>query len=466
MSDNLDSHIDIPGPVIAIGRRITDAGGELHIVGGWVRDYLRGEECKDIDLATSLSANRVRQALSGLGSVYALGEQFGTIGLQMEDYTLEITTFRRDEYSHGSRHPRISKVREIEEDLSRRDFTINAIALSAAPEQGVLIDPFDGKRDIEQRLIRTPGPPAPRMTEDPLRMLRAVRFAAQLGYDIVPELKEAIEAKPGLLDTISQERRRDELEKIIISPGSGRGVRMLVGNGLMEYVAPEVSAMAEVEQPPAYHRANVLEHTLLMMDYLAPVPLLRRAALFHDVGKPPAKVTEPKTMFPEHEKIGESLTRSALRRLRYSNEDIQKTVFLVRYHMRPIHYRSNWSDAAVRRLIRDCILLKDNEILVPLESVMELARADILAGSFETVEPNIALVEELEQRVERIQAEQKVESVRSPLDGRELMELSGREQGPWIKAVKDYLTELVLDGVLDANDKEAASRFARELLES
>ncbi|MCG2796749.1 MAG: CCA tRNA nucleotidyltransferase, partial [Actinomycetia bacterium] len=316
MTKHEESRLDIPEPITAIGERIAGAGGVVYMVGGWVRDRLRGVDSHDIDLATSLTPDEVRSAVSGLGSIYNLGERFGTVGVRAGGYTVEITTFRRDRYSPGSRHPEVTPVASIEEDLSRRDFTVNAMALSLAPEPGRLLDPFGGARDIKRGLIRTPGPPGPRMAEDPLRMMRAVRFAAQLGYEIDGELLGVLEGDAGLLDSISRERCQGELERILISPGVDTGVRTLVDTGLMEYVSPEVAAMEGVEQPSTYHRADVLEHTLLMMKYLPDDPLLRRAALFHDVGKPPTKVTTPKLMFPEHEKVGEELTRRAMRRLR------------------------------------------------------------------------------------------------------------------------------------------------------
>lgn len=465
MTGDLYPRIAIPQPVLAAGESIARAGGELYIVGGWVRDTIRGVDCHDVDLATSLGAQDVKEAVAGLGAVFDIGEKFGTVGVALEEYTLEITTFRRDEYTEGSRHPAVSPVSGIFEDLARRDFTINSLAVSVAPEPGRLLDPFDGLTDISRGALRTHGEPAPRMAEDPLRMMRAVRFAAKLGYSIVPALYEVLLENASLLESISWERRREELERILVSEYAGAGVRMLVETGLMDYVAPEVSAMGGVEQPRAFHRADVLEHTLLTMSYLAPDPLARRAALFHDVGKPPAKVTEPKTMFPEHEKLGESLTREAMRRLRYSNEDIQKTSFLVRRHMRPIQYKSGWSDSAVRRLVRDCVLAKEGEVLVRLESVVELARADILAGSFETVAPNLALVDELVSRIEALQAVRKVETARSPLDGDELMAAFGRPRGPWIRAVKEHLVNLVLEEELDQGDRDGAVRRAREFLE-
>lgn len=458
--------MDIPDAVMALGERIARAGGELFVVGGWVRDRLMGVDCTDIDLAVNLPPEQVKLSAEGLGSIYDLGERFGTVGIKVEGYTLEVTTYRSEEYLPGSRHPRVTPVKTIEEDLARRDFTINALAVSVAPDPGILLDPFGGLADIEARLIRTPGSPSMRMAEDPLRMMRAVRFASQLDFEIDPGLLEVLRAEPAVLDEISWERRRDELEKILVSGRPGSGLRTLVQTRLMDYVAPEVAATEGVEQPSAYHRADVLEHTLLTMEYLPADALLRRAGLFHDVGKPPARVTEPKLAFHEHDRIGADLTRNAMRRLRYSNDETRKTAFVVRKHMRPIHYESTWSTAAVRRLIRDCTLVKDDEVLVPLDAVIELARADIRAGNLEKAPHFLALVDDLERRVEEVRAREAVERLRSPLDGRELMELFGRPQGPWLKELKAFLTDKVIAGELAGDDKEGAARMAAEFLES
>ncbi len=454
----------IPEIVTRLGERVAAAGGELYLVGGWVRDMLMGRESREADLATSLPPAEMKRLMEGLGTIYGIGERFGTVGLRAGGELLEVTTFRAEEYQPGSRHPEVTHVDELERDLARRDFTINTMALSVAPRPGLLYDLFGGREDIGRRVIRTAGDPGPRMAEDPLRMMRAVRFAAELGFDIDPGLLEVLRRQAGDLDAISRERRRDELERILVSEHPALGIETLVDTGLMQHVCHEIAAMRDVDQPRAYHRADVLGHTLLTLGYLPPDPLLRRAGLFHDIGKPPAKVTEPKVMFPEHDKLSEELTRKCMGRLRYGNEEIQKTAFLVRRHMRPIHYERDWSDAAVRRLIRDCTLLKNGEVLVPLECVLELARADIRAGNEEKAPVFLALVDELEGRIRDLRAEQDVARVTSPLDGRELMGMFGRPPGPWIGAVKDHLVQLILEGELSPDDRQAAARHAADFL--
>jgi len=457
---------DIPEPIKVLANRTAEEGGSLYIVGGWVRDRIMGEDCKDIDLATSLTPDKIKKVCEGLGTIYEYGEKFGTIGLKSGDYTFEITMLRSEEYKSGSRHPEVKPASSIMEDLKRRDFTINSLALCLHPDTGKLLDPFGGIKDIERGIIRAVGKPHERMVEDPLRMLRAIRFSAQLGLEIEEELVEILKDDANLLSGVSPERKRDELERILVSKEAGSGIRNLIETGICNFLIPEVSQMKGVEQPSAYHRASVLEHTILTMQEILPEPLLRRAALFHDIGKPQTKVTEPKLMFPEHEKVGEEITRRAMKRLKYSNEEIRKTAFLVRKHMRPIHYERKWSDAAVRRLIRDCTLIEGEVVLVSLEDFLALARADIRAGALEKVKYFLGLLSDLERRVTEIRKVQEVEKIRSPLDGRELMELTGRQPGKWIESVKKYLVELVISGVLEENDKEKAKIMALEFLDS
>jgi poly(A) polymerase len=454
----------IPAPVEEISRRLADAGGEVFVVGGWLRDIIRRAPGRDIDLATDLAPEEVESAVGDVGTVYVTGKKFGTVGLKTGDYTVEITTYRSESYERGSRHPHVTLHRDIGKDLARRDFTVNAIALSVAPEPGKLLDPFGGISDIERGLIRTPGLARERMAEDPLRMMRAARFSARLGYSIDQRLMDAIREGAPLLRDISWERRRDELERTLTAKEAARGLRVMVSSGMMEYVSPEVAAMESVEQPLAYHRADVLEHTLLTVMYLPPEPLLRRAALFHDVGKPAVKVTEPRVMFPGHEKISAELTREAMTRLRYGKGDIDRTVFLVRRHMRPIRYVPEWSDAAVRRLIRDCTMVRNDDVVVPVEEVMKLAEADIRAGNIEKSHRFLASMEELAGRMERVEREHPAAGASPPLDGNQLMEMFDMGPGPWIGEVKRYLEDLLVSGELSPEDVEGARERSRRFM--
>jgi poly(A) polymerase len=466
MAERSTGSIDIPAAVSELAERIAEAHGQLFIVGGWLRDWLLGFECKDVDLATDLPPSKVKRAVKGLGSIYDIGEKFGTVGLVHSDFVFEITTFRSEEYSPGSRHPDVTHIADLEADLARRDFTINAMALEVTPSAGDIIDPFGGRDDLAAGLIRTPGQPGPRMKEDPLRMMRAVRFAAQLSFRIVDPLLEVIQELSHQLVHISWERRRDELEKTITSPNPADGVRLLLDTGLLAHVCPEVAAMDRVGQPTAFHRADVLEHTLLAMSCIDEEPLLRRAALFHDVGKPSTKITEPKVSFPEHDRIGADLTKRAMKRLKYGRTDINKTVFMVRMHMRPIHYEPEFSDGAVRRLVRDCTLVKQGQVLVSVWDVIALARADIEAGNLEAAKHFLAMVDDLESRIRELSQAEELEKIHSPLDGDELMEIFGRGPGPWLRPLKEHLAHLVIEGELAGDDKETAARVAREFVEA
>lgn len=450
----------IPHEALQVAGALTNRGARVFLVGGCVRDLIMGSKPPDIDIATDMPFDDLKSVLSEFGRTYVLGEKFYTLGLQGNNYNFEISTMRREKYKRGSRHPEVQPAKDIYEDLARRDFTINAVAIELCPAPSKIIDPFGGIEDIKSGIIRTPGDPEERMMEDPLRMMRAVRFASKLGFEIEESLKETIKRNAEALDIISLERRRDELEKIIISPRPDTGIRLLFETDLMRFIIPEIEMMKGVEQPAGYHRADVFEHTLLTMTYVKPDALLRRAALFHDIGKPNAKVTEPKTMFPNHEKIGEEITRLAMGRLKYSRMDIDMTAFMVRQHMRPIRYRSTWKDAAVRRLIRECVFIRGEKVLVPLEKVIALARADIMAGSLETVAENLALIDELLARIQSITESEEPQKLESPLDGNDIMHLAGLGPGPWIRCVKQHLTDLVIEGKLGVGDVQGAKKEA------
>lgn len=468
-SESGDIYSAIPDVVKVIGERVASSDGVLYIVGGWVRDMLRGIPSSDIDLATNLKPSQVKELISDLGKMTTIGERFGTITLLPRSaegpHKIEITTFRREEYQKGSRHPQVEALEEIDEDLSRRDFTINAIALRVVPKPNELIDPFGGITDIRRKLLRTPRGPNETMAEDPLRMMRASRFAAELGFDLDAELHSAIEKNWDLLGSISRERQRDELERILISPYPDRGLRLLLATGLARIVLPELCELEGVEQPKAYHRADVFEHTLLTIMYTRPLPLLRRAALFHDFGKPRARVSKPKVMFPEHEKIGAKLTDEAMARLRYSKGEIKKTSFIVRYHMRPIRYDSDWSDSAIRRLIRDCTLVENENVVITPELIMELARADIKAGNLESAPIFLEKMDKLEKRIASMRENTKPETLKSPLDGNELMDIFKKGPGSWIREVKSYLENEVISGRLHPEDKEKARQLAEKFLQ-
>lgn len=454
----------VPTAILRMGEEVSRRGGELYVVGGWVRDRLLGGAPDEMDLTTSLPTDILREVLTkASGTVRETGLRYGTLSTSFDGLPVEVTSYRSERYRPGSRHPEIALISDIEGDLGRRDFTINAIALPVAGDDEPVVDPFGGITDLRNGLIRTPGDPDARMKEDPLRMLRAVRFHGQLGFAIDDHLYGALTRNAGMLHIISAERKRDEFEKLLISDGAASGIRMLVRTGLMQEISPEISAMDGVEQPLSCHRADVLEHTLLTIMYLPPVPLLRRAALFHDVGKPATAVTEPKRRFPGHDRIGSEMTERIMRQLRYSNREIEKTAFMVRMHMRPIYYSDEWGDSAVRRAVHDCTLRDgDGNPLVGIEEILRLARADILAGNEDVAPIFIKAIERFEERANHLMQGSTVKPPDSPIGGEEIMRLLGVGPGPHVGAVKAYLKRLVMEGELGESDVEQARILAKK----
>lgn len=444
---------------------INSVGGEVYLVGGFVRDLLSRRQSKDLDFCTDIEPETLVKLLNERGlNIWKAGERFGTVGTSVDGTKIEITTYRTEKYSPGSRHPEVAFGKDLLEDLSRRDFTINAMA--AEIDTGMVIDPFQGAEDLRKGVIRSPGNPKDRMREDPLRMLRAVRFASRYGFAIEDELRAVIRDAASSLSDISEERKREELEAILVSERTDYGLRTLVLAGLMDQLLPEIAALSGVEQNNPYHRMDVLEHTLMTVSLVKPSPLLRRAALFHDIGKSLCMSQEGENAsFHSHEVIGEHLSRNAMNRLRYSNADIAKTTHLVRHHMRPHQYTERFSDKAMRRIFRKCTLISNQgNVLVSFQDIADLARADIAAGSLDKIADRLASLNELVARETTFNEKTPVESITSPLNGYDLMKLTGRGPGRWIKDVKEYLEELVLTGELNQKDSKTAKDRALEFI--
>ncbi len=465
---------------------------ELSMVGGCVRDLLMGREgSPDIDLTTDARPDAIKRLVAPTHpvAVATVGETFGTIALHyarpaaeepapppttMDGMAprepafssltgnhpagvdvIEITTYRSDVYSADSRKPEVTFGDTLEGDLLRRDFTINAMARD--PLSGEIIDPWGGRDDLERRLIRAVGDdPQRRFDEDPLRMLRAVRFAAQLGFEIEPATAEAIQRQAATLGKISNERIRDELTKALISPRPDQALRLLVSLGLAPYTLPELLELRGVSQAPV-HSKDVYEHVLRVVAGTAPRPGLRWAALLHDIAKPRTRSIENgKVHFFGHEDVGAVMARDILRRLRFDRPFIEFVAKLVRMHMRANAYMPDWTDGAVRRL-----MLEAGDALPDL---LDLSRADITSYRPEKVSRAVARVNEMEARCLWLREQAQRVPIKSPLDGRDLMELFGREPGPWLRVVKDRLLELVIDGELAPDDRERAEQIARETL--
>jgi poly(A) polymerase len=443
-------------PVRALAAAFADHGRALYLVGGPVRDLLLGRETGDLDFTTDARPPEVKRLLKAAGadSIFAIGEKFGTIGGVFGDTIVEITTFRAEAYTPGSRKPSVEFGTTLHGDLSRRDFTINAMAIDT--RSGALADPFGGQDDLARREVRAVGDAAARFAEDPLRLLRAVRFVAQLGFHIEPETGRALVAQAGTLATISRERVTQELAKILVSERAGHALRVLCDDGLMAHIIPEILLMRGMRQD-TYHHKDVVEHTLQVVDQAPPRLAVRWAALLHDVAKPRTRSVENgQVHFFGHEHVGEKMAKRILTDLKLDRQTIERVSLLVGMHQRANAYEPDWTDGAVRRFMREA-----GDIL---DDLLDLSAADVTSRRPEKVRAAAGRVAALRERIMAIRATEEVEKLSSPLDGLELMALAGRGPGPWIKPIKERLLALVLDGALAPDDKDGATAIAREML--
>ena len=430
-------------------------GRRIYLVGGTVRDELLGRPTRDIDLTTDAPPPEIKRlvALARPTAVFDIGEKFGTIGAVFDDAKVEITTFRSEKYAPRSRKPEVDFGTSLEGDLARRDFTINAIARE--PLTGAVIDPFDGHADLRARIVRAVGNPDERFTEDPLRLLRAVRLATELGFEIEPRTEIAIRRDAPSLRDISRERVFEELNRILESASPGRGFRLITDLGLAREVMPELLDLKATSQ--GRRMKDVFAHTLAVLDRTPQDLVLRWSALLHDIGKPRTFIQDQTGVhFPAHEVASEQITRSILGRLRMDQRSAERVARLVGMHMRANQYEDGWTDGAVRRLIRDV----DDD----LDLLLLLSTADVTSYRQAKVAAAADRVARLRERCARLQEEENVKAMRSPLDGNDLMAIAGRGPGPWIKPIKDHLLDLVLEGKLAIDDRETATRIAREML--
>lgn len=436
---------------------------QLYMVGGTVRDVLlhRGQS-NDADLATDARPDEIKRIVAPTNptTVVLVGERFGTVRLYYGNDIIEITTFRSERYNPESRKPEVCFGDSLYEDLRRRDFTINAMARD--PLTGVIIDPYNGRQDLEAHILRAVGnEPDKRFDEDPLRLLRAVRFAAQLDFTIEPETRASIVRQAPKLQKISRERIRDEMNKLLTSPHPAKGLDLLVELGLMEWIIPEVLELRGVSQQPQARTVttkDVYAHVLRVVERSAPRLKTRWAALLHDIAKPRTRTIEDnKIHFFGHEDVGAVMARDILKRLHFDRDFIESVSKLVKLHMRANAYTSDWTDGAVRRLMLD---VGDD-----LPDLLDLSQADITSYRIEKVNRAVARVAELAERCQRLKEEAERVPLKSPLDGNELMELFGRGPGPWLRPIKEHLLGLVIDGALAPDDKETAKRIARQLMQ-
>jgi poly(A) polymerase len=447
-----------------LGRRFADAGHELHLVGGSVRDALLGSLVDDLDFATGAHPDQTLAVVKGWAdAIWETGRDFGTIGVQKEGLRIEITTFRADAYDGVTRKPVVEYGTNLLDDLRRRDFTINAMAVSVPGH--VFTDPFGGTADLAASVIRTPAAPESSFSDDPLRMLRAARFAAKLRFTVDPAVVSAMTAMAADLDRIAAERIRDEFTKLLCGTDPVRGLRLLVDTGLADRFIPEISGLRLEIDEHAQHK-DVYEHTLIVVSNAVrlegdagPDFVLRMAALMHDVGKPATKDVgrDGRVSFHHHEVVGARMTKQRMKAMKYPKDVTSDVVELVALHLRFYGYgRGEWTDSAVRRYVTDA-----GDLLPRLH---KLTRSDVTTRNKRKAAALAADYDALEERIARIQAEEDLARVRPDLDGNAIMELLGVPPGPIVGQAWRYLKDLRLDrGPLSREEAEAELlRWARE----
>ncbi len=447
-----------------LGRRFAKAGFELHLVGGSVRDALLGRLGDDLDFCTDARPEDTLKIIKGWAeATWETGREFGTIGLQRGGLRLEITTYRAESYDGVSRNPLVQYGDNLHDDLVRRDFTINAMAVSLPGHE--FADPLGGLQDLAARVIRTPGTPAQSFGDDPLRMLRAARFAAQLRFTLDPAVRTAMEHMAADLDRITAERIRDEVSKLLLGADPVTGLRLLVDTGLADRFLPELAGLKLEIDEHAQHK-DVYEHTLKVVGNAAgydtadggPDLILRLAALLHDIGKPATKAVgaDGGVSFHHHEMVGARMAKTRLKALKYPKDVIGPVVALVGLHLRFYGYgRGEWTDSAVRRYVTDA-----GDQLTRLH---KLTRSDCTTRNKRKAALLAADYDALEQRISRLQAEEDLARVRPDLDGNAIMELLGVPAGPVVGRAWKHLKELRLErGPLDRDEAEAElQRWAR-----
>jgi poly(A) polymerase len=432
-------------PVIdELGARFAKGGHELYLVGGSVRDALLGRLGDDLDFATSATPDETLTALKGwAASTWETGREFGTIGAARQGLRLEITTYRAEAYDGVSRNPVVRYGTSLLDDLGRRDFSVNAMAVSVPGHE--FTDPYGGLVDLAAGRIRTPGTPERSFGDDPLRMLRAARFAGQLRFEVTPDVLAAMRAMAADLDRITAERIRDEFTKLLCGADPVRGLRLLVDTGLADRFLPEVSGLRLEIDEHAQHK-DVYEHTLtvvrnaIALEPEGPDFVLRMAALMHDVGKPATKAvgSDGRVSFHHHEIVGARLTRQRMKALKYPKDVTADVVELVSLHLRFYGYgRGEWTDSAVRRYVTDAGPL--------LPRLHRLTRSDCTTRNKRKAAALAADYDALEERIARLAAEEDLARVRPDLDGNAIMELLGIPPGPLVGQAWRHLKELRLE---------------------
>ena len=424
------------------------AGFKLALVGGPVRDAILGRLGNDLDFTTDAHPKDCEKILNKWAdSVWDIGAAFGTVAGKKGDITVEITTYRSESYELDSRKPNVEFGKTIEADLSRRDFTINAMALELTTDEPTFIDLYNGVGDLQSKLIKTPGKPEDSFSDDPLRMMRAARFMSQLNFTIDPAVITAIKSMTARLEIISAERIRDEFTKIIMSDNPRLGITLLVETGLADIFLPEIPKL-KLEIDEHHHHKDVYEHTLTVLEQAialesrlgGPNLTLRLAALLHDIGKPKTKelIAGGGVSFHHHEVVGSKLCKERMKKLRFDNHIIKDVAQLVFLHLRFHGYgNGEWTDSAVRRYVRDA-----EELLIHLHL---LTRADCTTRNQKKAEGLAKTYDQLEERIALLMEQEELNKIRPDLSGEQIMEILSIKPSPAVGKAYDFLLELRLE---------------------
>jgi poly(A) polymerase len=431
-----------------LAKKFAKAGFTLALVGGPVRDAILDRLGNDLDFTTNARPDETKSIIKkDADSIWETGREFGTIAAQFGDVTVEITTYRSEKYEAESRNPEVNFGDNIEGDLLRRDFTVNAMALELTTTPPTFIDNYDGVNDLARKVLRTPGAPENSFSDDPLRMMRAARFAAQLGFDVDPAIIAAIKEMAGRIEIISAERIRDEFVKLIMSENPRIGIALLVDTGLADFVIPEIPKL-KLEIDEHHHHKDVYEHTLKVLEQAisleerlnGPNLVIRLAALLHDIGKPKTRELIPGggVSFHHHEVVGARMAKERLKALRFSNDVVDDVSSLVFLHLRFHGYGTGeWTDSAVRRYIRDA----EHQ----LDHLHVLTRADCTTRNQRKAESLAQTYDSLEERILKLMAEEELEKIRPDLDGLEIMAILGISPSPIVGRAYQYLLDLRMD---------------------
>ena len=432
---------------VELGRRFADAGFELSLVGGPVRDAFLGRQAPDLDFTSDARPDDIIKVLKPfVDAHWDIGREFGTIGARVGDEQIEITTYRADKYEPDSRKPEVAFGNDLNEDLFRRDFTINAMALRLPSK--TFVDPFNGLADLLAGVIRTPGKPEDSFSDDPLRMMRGARFASQLGFEIEPATFEAMSSMAARIEIISSERVRDEIVKLMLGANPRKGLTALVDSGLAALVLPELPAL-RLEVDEHHHHKDVYEHTLTVVeqaiDYEKTYELegdfvLRFAALLHDCGKPKTRRLEPGggVSFHQHDLVGARIAKKRMQALKFDNDTIRSVSRLIELHLRFFGYGDQgWSDSAVRRYVRDA-----EELLTRLHA---LTRADVTTRNKRKADRLSFAYDDLEARIAALREQEELDAIRPDLSGEEIMEILGLKPSREVGEARAFLMELRLE---------------------